>query len=163
MFFFRKISQHPSTTDGEYSSSLLSCPYNGLSSSTSDLDRLHNHHHTNPSSLTVSTLTRKSIRRPSTKNVSFQPTIINPTNNIFNDLFQNTSSTFNTLSKEIKCDTSDFPTLQTILYQSTKLPQPPPLLNGILLLDQMLTKSTDEKNSTVITNHDWYTTRASIV
>lgn len=181
-FFFKKNSQplsgtSPSTTDGEFSSSLLSCPYNGLSSSTSDLDRLHNH--PNPSSSsTVSgliTLTRKSNRRQPTKNVSFQPALINPTNNIFNDLFQNTSSTFSTLPKLIQRDlpqtqSNDFPTLQTILHQSTKLPQPPPLLNGILLLDQMLTKSpisTDDKNPTVMTENEWYNvtyhTRASIV
>jgi hypothetical protein len=98
------------------------------------------------------------------KNVSFQPPPVNnPTNNIFNDLFRNTSSTFSTLSKDIKRDTQDFPTLQTILHRTNKLPQPPPLLDGILLLDQMLNKSTDEKNSTVITTNDWYTTRASVV
>lgn len=108
------------------------------------------------------------------KNVSFQPTSINPTNNIFNDLFQNTSSTFSTLPKLSKRDLSiptqsnDFPTLQTIL-------QPPPLLNGILLLDQMLTRSSiDEPNTSNSTvsgkmNDQWYNvtcnyqTRASIV
>ena len=150
----------------------------------------------------MTTLTRKSTRRQQTKNVSFQPPLINPTNNIFNDLFQNTSSTFSTLPKQNKRDMSitinnsksppiqtdlsqnqsnDFPTLQTILNQSmkdsqTKLPQPPPLLNGILLLDKMLTKSSisnNNKNNTVTsssTNNDgWYNvtsnyqTRASIV
>ncbi|CAF4039206.1 unnamed protein product [Rotaria sp. Silwood2] len=211
----------PSTTDAEFSSSLLSCPFNGTSSSsTSDLDRSHNnnnnnnnnnnhHHHQNLPSSTVSaltTLTRKSTRRQPTKNVSFQPTLINPTNNVFNDLFQNTSSTFSTLPKQIKHDilikninqnspiltdlprtqSNDFPTLQTILNQSTKdiqtklpQPQPPPLLNGILLLDKMLTKSSITNNekkkhsispsSSSISNSGWYNvtsnyqTRASIV
>lgn len=164
----------PSTTDGEFSSSLLSCPMNGQSSSTSDLDR--SHHPPNPSSTlaALTTLTRKSPRHFPMKNVSFQPTSINPTNNIFNDLFQNTSSTFSTLPKLSKRDLSiptqsnDFPTLQTIL-------QPPPLLNGILLLDQMLTRSSiDEPNTSNSTvsgkmNDQWYNvtcnyqTRASIV
>ncbi len=135
-------------------------------------------------------MTRKSTRRQPTKNVSFQPPLINPTNNIFNDLFQNTSSTFSTLPKQTKrqpsitnnnptvlprTQSNDFPTLQTILYQSTKLPQPPPLLNGILLLDKMLTESSisnDDKNPTVSSstnNSGWYNvtsnyqTRASIV
>ncbi|CAF3462335.1 unnamed protein product [Rotaria sp. Silwood1] len=210
----------PSTTDAEFSSSLLSCPFNGTSSSsTSDLDRSHNnnnnnnhHHHHNHQNLpssTVSaltTLTRKSTRRQQTKNVSFQATLTNPTNNVFNDLFQNTSSTFSTLPKQTKHDISianinqnspiltdlprtqsnDFPTLQTILNPSikdiqTKLPQPqpPPLLNGILLLDKMLAKSSitnnNEKKHTIspssstISNSGWYNvtsnyqTRASIV
>ena len=74
-----------------------------------------------------------------------------------------------------------FPTLQTVLNQSskdsqTKFPQPPPLLNGILLLDQMLTNSTgsnDERTQTLssstTSNSGWYNvtsnyqTRASIV
>lgn len=77
---------------------------------------------------------------------------------------------------------ANFPTLQTVLNQSlktnsqTKLPQPPPLLNGILLLDQMLTNSTsstDERTQTLssstVSNSGWYNvtsnyqTRASIV
>ncbi|CAF4591513.1 unnamed protein product, partial [Rotaria magnacalcarata] len=75
----------------------------------------------------------------------------------------NTSSTFSTLPKQTKYDASlnenapvltdlprsqsnNFPTLQTMLDQSvkdgqTQLPQPPPLLNGILLLDKMLKNS----------------------
>lgn len=115
------------------------------------------------------------------KNVSFQPPAINPTTNnhhLFNDLFQNTTSTFSTLPKLTKRDptqSNDFPTLQTILQSSTKLPQPPPLLNGILLLDQMLTRSSVEdeqkKDSTVPSKmtEQWYNatcnyqTRASIV
>jgi hypothetical protein len=194
----------PSTTDGEFSSSLLSCPYNGISSSTSDLDRSHNHHQQNPPpSSTVSaltTLTRKSVRRHQMKNVSFQPPLINSTNNTYTDLFQNTTSTFSTLPKQNKRDISiknknqtspiltdlpqtesdGFPTLQTMLNQSikdsqTKLPQPPPLLNGILLLDKMLTKSSISHNennyivSSSTTNSEWYDiacdyrTRASIV
>lgn len=194
----------PSTTDGEFSSSLLSCPYNGISSSTSDLDRSHNHHQQNPPpSSTVSaltTLTRKSVRRHQMKNVSFQPPLINSTNNTYSDLLQNTTSTFSTLPKQNKRDISitnknqtspiltdlpqtesdGFPTLQTILNQSikdsqTKLPQPPPLLNGILLLDKMLTESSMSHNennyivSSSITNSEWYDiacdyrTRASIV
>jgi len=196
----------PSTTDGEFSSSLLSCPYNGTSSSTSDLDRSHNHHQQQnpPPSSTVSaltTLTRKSVRRHQMKNVSFQPPLINSTNkNTYSDLLQNTTSTFSTLPKQNKRDISitnknptspiltdlpqtesdGFPTLQTILNQSikdsqTKLPQPPPLLNGILLLDKMLTESSMSHNennyivSSSITNSEWYDiacdyrTRASIV
>jgi hypothetical protein len=195
----------PSTTDGEFSSSLLSCPYNGISSSTSDLDRSHNHHQQQnpPPSSTVSaltTLTRKSVRRHQMKNVSFQPPLINSTNNTYSDLLQNTTSTFSTLPKQNKRDISitnknqtspiltdlpqtesdGFPTLQTILNQSikdsqTKLPQPPPLLNGILLLDKMLTESSMSHNennyivSSSITNSEWYDiacdyrTRASIV
>ncbi|CAF1035712.1 unnamed protein product [Rotaria sordida] len=203
----------PSIMDAEFSSSLLSSPFNGTSSSsTSDLDRSHsnnNNNHQNLPSSTVSaltTLTRKSTRRQQTKNVSFQTTSINPTNNVFNDLFQNTSSTFGTLPKQIKHDISitninqnlpiltnlpqnqsnNFPTLQTILNQATKdiqtklqQPQPPPLLNGIILLDKMLTKSSitnDEKkhkispsSSSSISNSGWYNvtsncqTRASIV
>ena len=155
------------------------------SSSTSDLDR--SHYPPNPSSAVsaLTTLTRKSPRHFPMKNVSFQPASINPTNNIFNDLFQNTSSTFSTLPKLSKRDLSigsdhltqsnDFPTLQTILQSSRKLPQPPPLLNGILLLDQMLTRSSidgqNSSNSTVSgkMNDQWYNvtcnyqTRASIV
>ncbi|CAF3469268.1 unnamed protein product [Rotaria socialis] len=196
----RKVpsGQSPSTTDVEFSSSMLSCPFNGISSSsTSDLDRPHSRHH-NPHSSAISaltTLTRKSARRQQTKNVSFQrPT----TNHMFNDLFQNTSSTFSTLPKQTKYDASlnenapvltdlprsqsnNFPTLQTMLDQSTKdsqtqLPQPPPLLNGILLLDKMLKNSSmsnDDKKHTIPTssgtNNGWYNvtsnyqTRASIV
>ncbi|CAF3939074.1 unnamed protein product, partial [Rotaria sordida] len=209
----RKNSQIPSgnsfsTTDGDFSSSLLSCPLNGISSSTTDL----NSSNKNLPSSTVSalaTLTRKSSRRYQTKNVSFEPTLTNPTNNLFDDLFQhnltcfheNTPSTFSTLPKSIKHDLStlsinkhqpslndlprnqsnNFPTLQTVLNQSlrnsqTKLPHPPPLLNGILLLDQMLTSSTtpnDERTQTLssstASNSGWYNvasnyqTRASIV
>lgn len=73
---------------------------------------------------------------------------------------------------------NNFPTLQTMLNQSTKLPQPqpPPLLNGILFLDKMLTKSSvsnGNKTHTVTSpstnNGGWYNntsnyqTRASIV
>lgn len=174
----------PSTTDGEFSSSLLSCPFNGpSSSSTSDLDR--SHHPANASSSSSSalsaltTLTRKSPRRFPMKNVSFHPPTINPTNTIFNDLFQNTTSTFSTLPKPIKRDlpnnsqhpsqSNDFPTLQTILQSSTKLPQPPPLLNGILLLDQMLTRSSIDDEQKNDSTDQWYNvtcnyqTRASIV
>ncbi|CAF5012519.1 unnamed protein product, partial [Rotaria magnacalcarata] len=131
----------------------------------------------------------------------FEPALINPTNNLFDNLFQNnltsfhenTSSTFGTLPKPIKHDLStlslnkqqnrsnNFPTLQTVLNQSlvnsqAKLPQPPPLLNGILLLDQMLTGSTtsnDERTQTLssstASNSGWYNvtsnyqTRASVV
>lgn len=168
-FFFifsLQNSQHttsgtsPSTTDGEFSSSLLSSPFNGVSSSTSDLDRAHRQHQ-NVSSSTVSaltTLTRKSPRRPPTKNVSFQPS-----HPISTDLFEKSSSTFGTLPKSTKRDMNsraDFPTVQTILN-----PQPPPLLNGILLLDKMLAKSTEEKrngwHTTNVTSH--YQTRASVV
>ncbi|CAF2030949.1 unnamed protein product [Rotaria magnacalcarata] len=188
----------PSTTDVEFSSSVRSCPFNGISSSsTSHLDRPHSRHH-NPHSSAISaltTLTRKSTRRQQTKNVSFQRST---TNHMFNDLFQNTSSTFSTLPKQTKYDASlnenapvltdlprsqsnNFPTLQTMLDQSvkdgqTQLPQPPPLLNGILLLDKMLKNSSmpnDDKRHTISTssgtNNGWYTvtsnyqTRASIV
>ena len=134
------------------------------------------------------------------KNVSFQPPLINPTNNTYSDLLQNTTSTFSTLPKRNKRDititnknpnspiltdlprteSDGFPTLQTILNQSTKdmqtkLPQPPPLLNGILLLDKMLTKSSISHNennyivSSSTSNNGWYDiscdyqTRASIV
>jgi hypothetical protein len=124
------------------------------------------------------------------------------TNNLFDDLFQpnsscyheNTRSTFSTLPKPAKRDLSSsinkgqnqpiltdlpqthFPTLQTVLNQTSKdnqpkFPQPPPLLNGILLLDQMLTN--DEKlqtlSSSTTSNSGWYNvtsnyqTRASIV
>jgi hypothetical protein len=118
---------------------------------------------------------------------------------------ENTSSTFSTLPKQNKRDQSsssinnntnsnqpvltdlprtrpnDFPTLQTILNPSCKsiqpkLPQPPPLLNGIFLLDKMLNKSSlsnDEKTHTLssssTSNSGWYNvtsnyqTRASIV
>lgn len=163
----------PSITDGEFSSSFLSGPYNGISSSTSDLDRSHNQQHQNLSSSTVSaltTLTRKSTpKRQSTKNVSFQPSqplSINSTNtnNIFNDLFSNTSSTFSTLPKQLKHDII-IPIKNA--NSSTTLPQPPPLLNGIILLDKMLTKTSEEKSST--NNNNWYNitsnyqTRASIV
>ncbi|CAF2717221.1 unnamed protein product [Rotaria sp. Silwood2] len=212
----RKNSQVPSgnsfsTTDGEFSSSLLSCPFNGISSSSTDLNSSYKNH---PSSTVtaLATLTRKSSRRHQTKNVSFEPTLINPTNNLFDDLFQpnlncfneNIPSTFSTLPKSTKHDLSslssinkqqhqpslndlprnrsnNFPTLQTVLNQSlrnsqTKLPQPPPLLNGILLLDQMLANSTssnDERtqalSSSTASNSGWYNvtsnyqTRASIV
>ncbi|CAF1305545.1 unnamed protein product [Adineta steineri] len=195
----------PSTTDGEFSSSLLSCPYNNGSSSTSDLDRSHQHHHHHhqqhqPSSSTVSaltTLTRKSPRRQSLKNISLQ----SQTNDTCSNSIQNTTSTFSTLPKHHKRDivitsratpvlltdcsrneSNGFPTLQTMLNQSTKdmqskLPQPPPLLNGIILLDKMLTKSSisnDDKNHIVTSNSsssnfEWYNntsdyqTRASIV
>ncbi|CAF3331601.1 unnamed protein product, partial [Rotaria sp. Silwood2] len=200
-----------STTDGEFSSSLLSCPFNGISSSSTDLNSSYKNH---PSSTVtaLATLTRKSSRRHQTKNVSFEPTLINPTNNLFDDLFQpnlncfneNIPSTFSTLPKSTKHDLSslssinkqqhqpslndlprnrsnNFPTLQTVLNQSlrnsqTKLPQPPPLLNGILLLDQMLANSTssnDERtqalSSSTASNSGWYNvtsnyqTRASIV
>jgi hypothetical protein len=91
------------------------------------------------------------------------------------------SITINSPNLPVRTDLSrtqsnDFPTLQTILNQSnkdiqTKLPQPPPLLNGILLLDKMLTKN--DKNHTVssssTSNNGWYNvtsnyqTRASIV
>jgi hypothetical protein len=155
----------------------------------------------------LTTLTRKSTRRQQTKNVSFEPKLINQTNNLFDDLFQNNSlcyhentpSTFSTLPKSTKHDQllslnkgqnqpiltdlpqNHFPTLQTVLNQSskdsqTKFPQPPPLLNGILLLDQMLTNSTgsnDERTQTLsssnTSNSGWYNvtsnyqTRASIV
>lgn len=185
------------STDVEYSSSLLSCPFNGTSSSsTSELDRSTNHHQTQPSSTVsaLTTLTRKSLRRQQTKNVTFQPSLINPTNNVFNDLFQTTTSTFSTLPKQIKNDSknlpnndnkhilNDFPTLQTVLNSSTKdvqtkLPQPPPLLNGILLLDQMLAKASmsnddntnSRSSSSSPNNMDWYNItchyhpRASIV
>ncbi|CAM4755086.1 unnamed protein product [Rotaria magnacalcarata] len=201
----RKNSQIPSgnsssSNDGDFASSLLSCPYNIISSSANDL----NFSQRNPPSSTVSalaTLTRKPSRRHQTKNVSFEPALINPTNNLFDNLFQNnltsfhenTSSTFGTLPKPIKHDLStlslnkqqnrsnNFPTLQTVLNQSlvnsqAKLPQPPPLLNGILLLDQMLTGSTtsnDERTQTLssstASNSGWYNvtsnyqTRASVV
>jgi hypothetical protein len=159
-------------------------------------------------------LTRKSSRRYPTKNVSFQPTLINSTNHLFDDLlfpqssscyYETTPSTFSTLPKQTKRDLSsslsinkgsnqliltdlprnqstDFPTLQTVLHQSSskdnqsKFPQPPPLLNGILLLDQMLTNSTgsnDQRTQTVssstTSNSGWYNvtsnyqTRASVV
>lgn len=156
-------------------------------------------------------MTRKSSRRQQPKNVTFEPAIINPTNNLFDDLFQNNltcfyesaPSTFGTLPKYTKYDPStsslckqhkqpilsdlpkhqhpNFPTLQTVLNQpfnssQTKLPQPPPLLNGILLLDQMLTNSptlNDERthtlSSSTASNSGWYNvtsnyqTRASIV
>ena len=196
-----------STTDGEFSSSLLSGP-----SSTTDLKNI-------PSSTVsaLTTLTRKSSRRYPTKNVSFEPTLINSTNHLFDDLLfpsssscyhETTPSTFSTLPKQTKRDLStsssitkgpnqlvltdlprnqsnDFPTLQTVLHQSSsssskdnqsKFPQPPPLLNGILLLDQMLTNSTgsnDERTQTVssstTSNSGWYNvtsnyqTRASVV
>jgi hypothetical protein len=91
------------------------------------------------------------------------------TNNLFDDLFQpnsscyheNTRSTFSTLPKPAKRDLSSsinkgqnqpiltdlpqthFPTLQTVLNQTSKdnqpkFPQPPPLLKGILFLDQIM-------------------------
>jgi hypothetical protein len=184
---------------------------NGISSSINDLNSLHKH----PPSSTVSaltTLTRKSTRRQQTKNVSFEPTLINPTTHLFDDLFQpnsscyheNSPSTFSTLPKLTKRDLSsslsitkgptspilsdlprnrlnDFPTLQTVLNQpskdsQTRFPQPPPLLNGILLLDQMLTNSsgsnherTQTLSSSNASNNGWYNvtsnyqTRASIV
>ncbi|UJR09245.1 hypothetical protein I4U23_013491 [Adineta vaga] len=194
----------PSTTDGEFSSSLLSCPYNGTSSSTSDLDRSHNHHQQHLTSSTVSaltTLTRKSNPRQLVKNVSFQPALISPIDDTYTDLLQKQTSTFSTLPKPMKRDmiitnnsssvlpelsrieSNGFPTLQTMLNQpmkehQTKLPQPPPLLNGIILIDEMLTKSSisnNEKNhiatssSSSINNRGWYSvtsdyhTRASIV
>lgn len=95
----------------------------------------------------------------------------------------NNSPTLNDLLQQPQTNT--FPTLQTILNQSikdiqAKLPQPPPLLNGILLLDKMLNKSSgttnDDKNHTIsssssppVTNNGWYNvtsnyqTKASIV
>jgi len=116
---------------------------------------------------------------------------------------ENTPSTFSTLPKQTKRDLSSssiskkynqpilsdlprhyqngFPTLQTVLNPSlkdnqTKLPQPPPLLNGIRLLDQMLTNSTVSNNERTQTlspsttsNSGWYNvtsnyqTRASVV
>ncbi|CAF1405816.1 unnamed protein product [Adineta steineri] len=209
----RKNSQIPSgnsssTTDGEFSSSLLSCPLNGTLSSSIDLHSSHQ----NPPSSTVSaltTLTRKATRRQQTKNVSFEPTTINPTHNLFDDIFQynsscyhetTPSSTFSTLPRQTKRDISTlgqqpqsilsdsqrnrqngFPTLQTILNpltkdNQTKYPQPPPLLNGIRLLDQMLTdsaESSDERTQTLspsgASNSGWYNvtsnyqTKASIV
>ncbi|CAF1616000.1 unnamed protein product, partial [Adineta ricciae] len=206
----RKNSQIPSgnsssTTDVDFSSSLLSCPFNVVSSSSTDLNSFQ----PNPPSSTVSaltTLTRKATRRPPMKNVSFEPTLINPGNHLFDDVFQyhspyyqeTTPSTFSTLPKQTKRDLSSlavskssnqsnlcdmpkthqdgFPTLQTVLSSSTKetstkFPQPPPLLNGILLLDQMLTN--DERTQTLspsnISNSGWYNvasnyqTKASIV
>ncbi|UJR36927.1 hypothetical protein I4U23_029639 [Adineta vaga] len=201
----RKHSQIPSgnsssTTDVDFSSSLLSCPFNAISSSSTDLNTSQQ----NPPSSTVSaltTLTRKATRRPQMKNVSFEPTLINPGHHLFDDVFQyhspyyqeTTPSTFSTLPKPTKRDLSSlavnktsnyqngFPTLQTVLNSSTKenstkYPQPPPLLNGILLLDQMLTNSTirnDERTQTLsptnTSNSGWYNvtsnyqTKASIV
>ena len=129
----------------------------------------------------LTTLTRKSARRSSNKNVSFEPTFVDSPHDIFDDLFQTTNtsyyheptpSTFCTLPKSNKRDTNknaDFPTLQTVMNQS-QFPQPPPLLNGILLLDQMLTN--DERtqtSSTATSNSGWYNitsnyqTKASIV
>ncbi|CAF1326528.1 unnamed protein product [Adineta ricciae] len=189
----------PSTTDGEFSSSLLSCPYNGASSSsTSDLDRSHNHHQQQSTSSTVSALT--TLTRKSAKNVSFQPPSVIPAQNTYTDLLQKQTSTFSTLPKQTtreiiisnhnssllpelsRTESNGFPTLQTILNQSakdhqTKLPQPPPLLNGIILIDEMLTKSSisnSDKNHIVspassTNNRGWYNmtsdyqTRASIV
>lgn len=151
----------------------------------------------------MATLTRKSTRRSNhpTKNVSFEPTLhlfddLFPSNSTC--YHENTPSTFSTLPKSNKRDpkpslsngnqgsnqlilpdlprnqSNDFPTLQTVLHQS-QYPQPPPLLNGILLLDQMLTNSTNlskERTQTVsplTSNSGWYNltsnyqTKASVV
>lgn len=184
----RKNSQHPSgtstsTTDGDFSSSLLSCPATNILSSSSIPDINSKSHQPSSTVSALTTLTRKSTRRSSNKNVSFEPTLMNSHHDLFDDLFQNTNtsfyhettpSTFCTLPKSNKRDmnlpqstgkNADFPTLQTVLNQN-QFPQPPPLLNGILLLDQMLTN--DERTQTT-NNSGWYNvtsnyqTKASIV
>jgi hypothetical protein len=200
-----------SITDGEFSSSLLSCSNQGTSLSMPETQSSSLHQ---PSSSTISglsTLTRKSTTHRQTsamKNVSFQPaSIIDSNSNLFDDLFlsnsacdhQQTTSTFSTLPKLTRRDSlstqhgqrtpvlsdlsrhrqHEFPTLETVLQSSLHdhqhgLPQPPPLLNGIRLLDRMLTKTNDERTQTLSssssTSHSgWYNvtsnsqTRASIV
>lgn len=166
---------------------------------------LHSSQKNPPSSTVsaLTTLTRKSTRRTNhpIKNVSFEPTLhlfddyFPSTPSCYHE---NTPSTFSTLPKSNKRDpkpssinvnqgsnqlilpdlprnqSNDFPTLQTVLHQN-QFPQPPPLLNGILLLDQMLTNSTnlsDERTQTVsspTSNTGWYNltsnyqTKASVV
>lgn len=69
---------------------------------------------------------------------------------------------------------NDFPTLQTVLQQNNPFPQPPPLLNGILLLDQMLANNSssglsNERTQTTSNHGGWYNltsnyqTKASVV
>lgn len=122
----------------------------------------------------------------------------NPSPNLFDDLFpsnslcyhENTASTFGTLPKQgNRRDPSssrvyehhapilsDLPRSRLTAAKDSPIhfPQPPPLLDGILLLDQMLTRTNDDKAQTVSSSSStnqsgWYNvtsnyqTRASVV